>query len=203
MEAFAALEPADIRALVFCGESSDSQTQPISKENAIPDCSVPEALQCKLEMGAIFNSMLIIAIKTRSCSARPVLGRNNHPSFVAVAVLLEKKLIYKMAISRKKLLSLPDKAIYSGTFWGALSGKFLFETKHYKPQIWKNGKTPSCSTKNSCRANATHHATETMLGDSCFEIPAFGLEQKNHITPKLFICEKMLLIKASMVCKQK
>lgn len=88
--------------------------------------------------GAIFNSMLIIAIKTRSCSGRPILGRNNHPSFVAVAVLLEKKLIYKMAISRKKLLSLPDKAIYSDTFWGALSGKFLFETKHYKPQIWKN-----------------------------------------------------------------
>lgn len=81
--------------------------------------------------------MLIIAIKTRSCSGRPILGRNNHPSFGAVVVLLEKNLIYKMAISRKKLLLLPDKAIYSDTFWGALSGKFLLETKGYKPQIWE------------------------------------------------------------------
>lgn len=42
-----------------------------------------------------------------------------------------------------------------------------------------------------------------MLGDPCFEIPAFSLEQENHMTSKLFICEKMLLIKASMVYKQK
>lgn len=49
--------------------------------------------------------MLIITIKTRSCSGRPILERNNHPSFVAVAVLLEKKLIYKMAISRKKAVT--------------------------------------------------------------------------------------------------
>lgn len=82
--------------------------------------------------------MLIIAIKTRSCSGRPILGRNNHPSFLAVAVLLEKKLIYKRQSPGKKLLSLPDKAIYSDTFWGALSGKFLFETQCHKPQMWKN-----------------------------------------------------------------
>lgn len=51
----------------------------------------------------IFNSMLIIETKNRSCSRRLMLGRNNHPSFVVLAVLLKEKLIYKMAIARKIL----------------------------------------------------------------------------------------------------
>lgn len=51
----------------------------------------------------IFNSVLIITTKNRSCSGRLMPGRNNHPYFVVLAVLLKKKLIYKMAISRKRL----------------------------------------------------------------------------------------------------
>lgn len=62
--------------------------------------------------GAIFNSMLIIATKTRSCSRRLILGRNNHPSFVVLAVLLKKKLVYKMAISRNRLCYCCLKKLY-------------------------------------------------------------------------------------------
>jgi len=41
--------------------------------------------------------------KSRSCSEKPIPGRNYHPSFVVLVVVLEKKLIYKMAISTRRL----------------------------------------------------------------------------------------------------
>jgi len=119
-------------------------------------------------------------------------------------VLLKKQLIYKMAISRKRLLSLPEKAMYSDMYCscseGALPGKFCFESKYYRLQVRE---TTPCSTNTSCRANATHHTTETTLGDPCFEIHAFGLEKENHTTFQLFICGEILSIKASMMCKPK
>lgn len=41
------------------------------------------------------------------------------------------------------------------------------------------------------------------LGDPSFESHAFGLEKGNHTTFKLFICEKVLSIKAPMMRKPK
>lgn len=71
---------------------------------------------------AIFNSMLIIATKTRSCSGRPIPGRNNHPSFAVRAMLLKKQLIYKMAISRKRLRYRRLKKLYIQIRTAALLG---------------------------------------------------------------------------------
>lgn len=47
--------------------------------------------------------MQIITTKNRSRSGKPIPGRNNHPSFVVLAVVLAKELIYKMAFSIKRL----------------------------------------------------------------------------------------------------
>lgn len=47
--------------------------------------------------------MQIITTKNRSRSGKPIPGRNNHPSFVVLVVVLAKELIYKMAFSIKRL----------------------------------------------------------------------------------------------------
>lgn len=58
----------------------------------------------------------------------------------------------------------------------------------------------SSSTHTSCGSNATHWTIKT-LPNSCFEMHAF--QQENHIAFKFCASEKMLSIKASVMCKTK